>query len=164
MVKSHGRPQDPQSLRMVLEVPLLPDLILVDQDLTLVKAIQVGQEDPIQLMVAHHLNQDTHLDQEVPLVANQVARQEVPLIAAVPLVELPSILVLVDRLHMECRTVQVLMDLHLTEQWVDTLVLVDHPCPEVKEILLPDPQEHPHHQALLVQAPIVAQLQTSRNC
>jgi len=47
--------------------------------------------------------------------------------------------------------VPVLMDLHLTEQWADTLVLVDHPCQEAQESFLPDPQEHPHHQTLLVQ-------------
>ena len=147
---------------MVLEVPLLLDLIQVDQDLTRVKDIEVGLEDPIYLMVAHHLKQDTHLDQ----VAHQVAHLEVTLIAMVLLVELPSILVLGDHLHMECRMVpvQVLMDLHLTQQWVDTLVLVDHPCLEAQEVLLLDTQEHPHHQALLVQAPTVTQLQTSRNC
>lgn len=161
MAKSLALPQAP------LVVVLLPLVVL---DPTLDKDTQVDLEDPLHLMavVAHLQSLETLTDQVAPLLV-------APLDLVVRLVApeaLPTILDLVDHLHMEVPMVlaQVLMVLLLTEQWEDILVLEDHLCLEVQEVLLPVPLEVLPHQDLLVPqvdqvlVHTVAQLQIFRSC
>ena len=164
MAKSLALPQAP------LVVVLLPLVVL---DPTLDKDTQVDLEDPLHLMavVAHLQSLETLTDQVAPLLV-------APLDLVVRLVApeaLPTILDLVDHLHMEVPMVlaQVLMVLLLTEQWEDILVLEDHPCLEVQEALLLGPLEDLHNQDLLVPqvdqvdqvlVHTVAQLQIFRSC